>query len=248
MNRRAATDALQRLELDLLADANRAHRTARPDDAALEARIRSFETAFGMQSEAPDVFDLSRETDATHALYGLSRGQTTGFAWQCMVARRMVERGVRFVELIDVGSSGNWDAHGNIVNEHAPHAKNVDQPIAGLITDLKARGMLEDTLVVWTTEFGRTPYNATPDHAGREHHHQCFSSFLAGAGVKAGQVYGATDDYGIAVAENKVHVHDFHATILHLLGLDHERLTYRHGGRDYRLTDVHGHVVKDILA
>jgi uncharacterized protein (DUF1501 family) len=157
------------------------------------------------------------------------------------------KRQVRFVELIDVGSSDNWDAHGDMLT-HAPLARNVDQAIAGLLRDLKLRGMFDDTLVVWTTEFGRTPFNNTADAKGREHHHWVFSSWLAGAGVKPGSVYGESDDYGINVAKNPVHVHDFHATILHLMGLDHERLTYRHTGRDYRLTDVHGEIVKGILA
>ncbi|MDB5350371.1 MAG: hypothetical protein JWN86_1618 [Planctomycetota bacterium] len=244
---RVPSQAAQRRELDLLARADRRHLATRPGDAALEARIRSFETAFGMQSAAPHAFDLAEESDATLALYGLQRGQTTGFGWQCLVARRLAERGVRFLELIDTGSSGNWDSHGNM-QDHVALARNVDRPIAGLLTDLKQRGMLDDTLVVWTTEFGRTPYHEQAGHAGREHHHQAFSSWLAGGGVKPGMTFGATDDYGVAVAQDKVHVHDFHATILHLLGLDHERLTYRHAGRDYRLTDVHGRVVKEILA
>jgi hypothetical protein len=230
-----------------VAEANRRHLEDRQGDAALEARIKSFETAFGMQREAPEAFDLSGESDATLALYGLPRGKTDGFAWQCLVARRLAERGVRFIELIDTGSSGNWDSHGNM-QEHAPLAKNVDQAAAGLIVDLKQRGLLDDTLVVWTTEFGRTPYHEQADHAGREHHHQCFSSWLAGGGMKPGVAFGQSDDYGVAVAEDRVHVHDFHATILHLLGLDHERLTFRHAGRDYRLTDVHGEVVRKILA
>jgi hypothetical protein len=247
IERRSLTPDLQRLELEMVARNNRAHLDARSADAALEARIKSFETAFGMQREAPEVFDLSKESDATLKLYGLERGRTDGFGWQCLVGRRMAERGVRFIELIDTGSSGNWDSHGNM-QEHVPLAKNVDQAIAGLITDLKSRGMLDETLVVWTSEFGRTPYHEQADHPGREHHHQAFCSFMAGGGVKRGIVHGATDDYGIAVAEDRVHVHDFHATILHLLGLDHERLTFRHAGRDYRLTDVHGQVVKQILA
>ena len=247
LRRKVATDALQELELARVAVANREHQNRHPADPLLEARIRSFETAFGMQREAPEAFDLAGESDATHRLYGLERGTTGGFAWQCLVGRRLAERGVRFIELIDSGSSHNWDAHGDML-EHAPLARNVDRPIAGLILDLKSRGMLDDTLVVWTTEFGRTPYNAQPGAAGREHHHQCFSSWLAGGGVKGGIVHGATDDHGVAVADGLVHVHDFHATILHLLGLDHERLTYRHAGRDYRLTDVHGKVVREILA
>ncbi|MGA1619465.1 MAG: DUF1501 domain-containing protein, partial [Pirellulales bacterium] len=237
MNRRAASSALQELELERLAMMNRRHADERQLDAALEARIRSFETAFGMQTEAPEVFDLTEETAETLALYGLKPGQTTGFGWQCLIARRLAERGVRFIELIDVGSANNWDAHGDM-KTHEPLAKNVDQAMAGLVLDLKQRGMLNETLVVWTTEFGRTPYHTQADHRGREHHHQGYSSWLAGGGVKAGMVYGKTDEYGSAAVENRMHVHDFHATILHLLGLDHERLTYRHAGRDYRLTDV----------
>ncbi len=245
---RRTASRLQQLELGLLGQANAQHRSERPGEAALEAQIRAFETAFGMQIAAPEAFDISRETDATLGLYGLERGQTSGYGWQCLVGRRLIERGVRFVELVDFGSSGgNWDSHGDMQG-HVPKARYVDQAIAGLIADLKARGLLDETLVVWTTEFGRTPYNMVKNHKGREHHHQCFSSWLAGGGVKPGITYGATDEYGIDVAEKKVHVHDFHATLLHLLGLDHERLTYRHAGRDFRLTDVYGKVVKDILA
>lgn len=237
----------QSLELAALARLNRRHLQERSSDPLLAARLRSFETAFGMQMAVPDVFDLSQETAATLALYGLPRGSTQGFAWQCLTARRLIERGVRFVELIDTGSSGNWDSHGDM-QDHARLAKNVDQPIAGLLKDLKSRGLLEETLVVWTTEFGRTPFNNTADAKGREHHNWAFSSWLAGAGVKPGIVHGETDEYGIRPVNDAVHVHDFHATILHLLGFDHERLTYRHSGRDYRLTDVQGNVVRKILA
>ncbi len=247
IQRRAPSSRLQELELREMARMNQRHLAARPSDPLLTARMKSFETAFGMQAEMPEVFDLSKETDDTLKLYGLERGSTKGFAWQCLVARRLAERGVRFVELIDVGSSNNWDAHGDMMT-HAPLAKNIDQPIAGLLRDLKQRGMLEDTLVVWTTEFGRTPFNAAAGAAGREHHHWVFSSWLAGAGVKPGISYGESDEYGINVGKDPVHVHDFHATILHLMGLDHERLTYRHTGRDYRLTDVHGRVVNEILS
>jgi hypothetical protein len=239
--------ALQKRELEALAEANDEHFESHDHDPALAARIRSFETAFGMQTEAPEAFDLSGETDETLALYGLERGSTSGFAWQCLVARRLAERGVRFVELIDAGSTNNWDAHSNMLT-HIPLAKNVDRPIAGLLKDLKRRGLLDDTLVVWTTEFGRTPFNNSADAKGREHHPWAFSSWLAGAGVKPGTVIGSTDDYGIRVADDPVHVHDFHATILHLLGLDHTRLTYRYAGRDFRLTDVAGNVVKGALA
>ena len=245
--RRVPSSQLQELELAAMARLNKQHLAERQHDPLLAARIQSFETAFGMQSAMPEVFDLSQEDDQTLAMYGLPRGSTQGFAWQCLVARRLAERGVRFVELIDVGSSNNWDAHGDMLT-HAPLAKNVDQPIAALLKDLKRRGMLDDTLVVWTSEFGRTPFNAAAGAAGREHHHWVFSSWMAGAGVKPGLVYGQSDEYGIDVAENVVHVHDFQATILHLMGLDHTRLTYRHSGRDYRLTDVAGRVVKDLLA
>ncbi|MGL4551530.1 MAG: DUF1501 domain-containing protein [Gemmataceae bacterium] len=237
---------LQEMELSLLAASNRRHLERRAADAALDARIRSFETAFGMQREAPEAFDITREKDETLKLYGIGREATSGFGWQCLVARRLAERGVRFLELIDVGSSNNWDSHANMA-DHERLAKAIDRPIAGLLTDLKRRGMLDRTLVVWTTEFGRTPFNQQKDHAGREHHNLCFTSWLAGGGVKGGVVHGKSDEYGIVPAEGKVHTHDLHATMLHLLGIDHERLTYRHAGRDYRLTDVAGEVVKPIL-
>jgi hypothetical protein len=245
LNRRAPSDELQQRELGLLARFNRKHQQKHPGDPMLEARIKSFETAFGMQMQMPKVLDLSKETDATLKLYGLERGATKGFGWQCLVARRMMEAGVRFVELIDVGSSRNWDAHGDI-NTHAPLAKNVDLPVAGLLADLKARGMLKDTLVVFTTEFGRSP--SPEGEKGRGHYNRAFSSLLAGGGVKSGFVYGKTDEFGSKVVDEECHVHDFHATILHTLGFDHTKLTFRHAGRDYRLTDVAGRVVKEILA
>ena len=246
IRRRAPSQRLQELELGAMSRLNERHLASHANDPQLAARMKSFETAFGMQSEMPDVFDLSRETKSTLQMYGLEPGSTKGFAWQCLVARRLAERGVRFIELIDVGSSNNWDAHGDM-QTHAPLALNVDQAIAGLLRDLKQRGLLDDTLVVWTSEFGRTPFNAAADAKGREHHHWVFSSWLAGAGVKPGITYGESDEYGIRVAKDAVHVHDFHATILHLMGLDHTRLTYRNSGRDYRLTDVHGRVVNDVL-
>jgi hypothetical protein len=247
IKRRQAAVELQEMELGLAQGFNRRHLKDRAGDNALAARIKSFETAFGMQAEAPEAFDLSQETDATHQMYGLPRGGTKGFAWQCLIARRLVERGVRFIELIDTGASNNWDSHGDM-GAHGPLAKNVDQPIAGLLKDLKARGMLDETLVVWTTEFGRTPFNTGKDAKGREHHAEVFTSWLAGGGVKGGFSYGESDEHGCTVGANEVHVHDFHATILHLLGLDHERLTYRHAGRDFRLTDVAGRVVQEIIA
>jgi hypothetical protein len=244
---RVSRPALQKMELDLLALLNRAHQKTREADQALDARIRSFETAFGMQREAPEAFDLSGETQATLDLYGLERGATTGFGWQCLVARRLAERGVRFLELIDVGSNSNWDSHGNMA-DHAKLARAIDQPIAGLLTDLKQRGMLDRTLVVWTTEFGRTPFNKSANHPGREHHNLCFSSWMAGGGIKGGIVHGASDEHGILTAGDAVHTHDLNATMLHMLGIDHKRLTYRHAGRDFRLTDVHGQVIQDVIA
>ncbi|HEX4946714.1 MAG TPA: DUF1501 domain-containing protein [Blastocatellia bacterium] len=245
LTRRSPSEKIQQRELSLLDELNRQHLRTRATESTLAARLKSFETAFGMQREMPEVLDLSKETDATLKLYGLERGSTQGFAWQCLVARRLAERGVRFIELIDTGSSNNWDGHSNLKG-YEKLARNIDQPIAGLLRDLKSRGMLDDTLVVWTTEYGRTPWIDQPD--GRGHHNFVFSSWLAGGGAKPGIVYGQSDEFGDQVAENEVHVHDFHATILHLLGFDHTRLTYRHGGRDYRLTDVHGNVVKGLLA
>jgi hypothetical protein len=244
LTRRSPSARVQELELGLLDRINRLHGQTHPADPALAARVKSFETAFGMQQAMPEVLDFSKESDETHELYGLERGSTKGFGWQCLVARRMVEHGVRFVELIDTGASNNWDSHADMA-AHGPLAKNVDKPIAGLLTDLKRRGLLSDTLVVWTSEFGRAPTTDGPK--GRSHQATAYSSWLAGAGVKAGYVHGQTDDYGAKVAADEVHVHDFHATILHLLGFDHERLTYRHAGRDFRLTDVSGRVVREIL-
>jgi hypothetical protein len=243
--RRSSRPGLQEMELGLAAAFDRAHLKDNGDDTNLAARIRTYETAFHMQTEAPEAFDLSKESDETLALYGLKRGAIQGYGWQALVARRLVERGVRFIELIDVGSSNNWDQHSDMP-QHAKLARAVDQPIAGLLTDLKRRGLLDETLVVWTTEFGRTPGEDGPK--GRGHHGACFSSWMAGGGTKGGIAYGKTDETSSCVAEHRVHVHDFHATILHLMGLDHTRLTYRHAGRDFRLTDVHGEVVRPLLA
>ena len=249
MHRRTRSGELQRTELDMLEYFNRQHLVGREADTNLAARIKSFETAFGMQAAAPEVFDLSDESSATLELYGLEEGDTSSFAWQCLVGRRLAERGVRFVELIDGDTSvdKNWDSHAHM-SDYNQLAKNVDRPIAGLIKDLKQRGMLDDTLVVWTTEFGRGPFASAPGAGGRGHHAQVYCSWLAGAGIQGGTVYGSSDELGDLVAENAVSVHDFQATILHQLGIDHERLTYRHAGRDYRLTDVHGRVVRELLA
>ena len=245
--RRVPTTRRQELELSALTAFNESHRATRTDDPQLATRIKAFETAHGMQTEMPAALDMSEETDDTLSLYGMTRETRDGFGWQCLAARRLVERGVRFVELIHTGSSGNWDSHGNMA-DHGRLAPQVDQPIAGLLQDLKQRGMMDDVLVVWTTEFGRTPFNNTADAPGREHHNWAFTSWLAGAGVKRGYVHGATDEHGIRAVEKPVHVNDFHATILHLMGIDHEKLTWRHGGRDYRLTDIAGHVVKDVIS
>lgn len=239
---------LQHLELDLTRTLNQRHLAARPHDTALAARIKSFETAFQMQTAAPEAFDLSQEPEHIRRLYGLDRnvkGPGADFAWQCLVARRLAERGVRFIELIDTGSRPNWDSHGDM-KEHADLAHNVDQPTAALITDLKQRGMLDDTIILWATEFGRTPWREGKN--GRGHHRDCFSVWVAGGGFKPGHVHGKTDDIGKYTEENPVEVHDLHATLLHQLGMDHERLTHRHAGRDFRLTDVHGHVLRDLLA
>ena len=248
MKRRAETEGIQQTELQLTEYFNRQHLSERETDSNLAARIKSFETAFGMQKEAPEAFDLSKESDATLKLYGLERGTTKGFGWQCLVARRLAERGVRFVELIDGGTSidHNWDAHAYmpVYNTLAPR---VDKAIAGLIRDLKSRGMLDDTVVVWTTEFGRSPTVPDPSAEGRGHHANVYCSWVAGGGFKGGMVYGESDERGEQVARDVVTVHDLQATILNQLGLDHKRLTYRHAGRDYRLTDVNGNLVSSII-
>jgi hypothetical protein len=243
----ARSVTLQELEQIMLRDVNELHAQQRPDDLNLRARAGSFDTAAGMMREAPQVFDLAGETDATLQMYGLPRGDNKSFAWQCVIARRLVEQGVRVVELIDSGSNNNWDAHGNM-QEHRPKAQRVDRAIAALLKDLKQRGLLSQTLVAVCTEFGRTPWGATPADKGRNHHARAFTCLLAGAGVKGGTVYGETDEYGISIAADPCHVHDYHATILHLLGIDHTRLTYRYAGRDFRLTDVAGKVLTPVLA
>jgi len=232
------TTAAQREQMDLLKTINEAHLAKRPGDAALEARIQSMEMAFRMQFEAADVFDLTKETQVTRDLYG--KGQ---FGESCLVARRLVERGVRMVQIY-TGAGQPWDDHGDI-KDHAAKAKQVDQPIAGLLKDLKQRGLLDDTLVLWGGEFGRTP--TSEGAKGRDHNSHGFTVWLAGGGVKGGMAYGKSDEFGFAAAENKMHVHDLHATMLHLMGLDHEKLTYRYSGRDFRLTDVEGVVNKDII-
>ncbi|HUY35805.1 MAG TPA: DUF1501 domain-containing protein [Pirellulales bacterium] len=235
----------QRAQLDLLRKTNLRHLGRRGRDARLEARIEAFEMTFRMQMEAPKVMELAGESRSTMALYGVGEEPTDEFGRQCLLARRFAERGVRFVEVNFAYPRNYWDAHGDLKNNHSTNAKRVDKPIAGLLTDLKLRGLLDDTLVVFGTEFGRTPASQGSD--GRDHHPHAFSMWLAGGGVKGGMTYGATDEFGYYVVENKVTMPDFHATILHLLGLDHTRLTYRHAGRDFRLTDVHGEVVRAII-
>jgi hypothetical protein len=238
----------QRHELDTLARLNKLSFAHRDEDAELNARIESFELAYRMQSEAPDAFDLSAESASTETLYGLDRPETKEFGRQCLLARRLVERGVRFVQLYHTtGGFQPWDQHSDLKAGHARNALATDQPIAGLLEDLKARGLFGDTLVIWGGEFGRTPTSEGAQD-GRDHHPHGFSMWLAGGGIRGGIAYGATDEYGWDAVENRVHVHDLHATILHLLGLDHTQLTYRFAGRDYRLTDVSGRVVRDILA
>ncbi|KAB2673420.1 MAG: DUF1501 domain-containing protein [Verrucomicrobia bacterium] len=232
---------VQRAQLDLLGESQRDHLALAGHDPALEARIQSFELAFRMQTEAPEILGLDGETEATRRLYGLDDPRTASFARQCLLARRFSERGVRFVQ----ASHGYWDQHEDLTRDHGRLAGEVDRPIAGLLRDLKARGLLDETLVLWGGEFGRTPTGQGTD--GRDHHPHAFTMWMAGGGVRPGMSFGQTDDYGFYGVADKVHVHDLHATILALLGLDHERLTYRHAGRDYRLTDVAGRVVREIM-
>jgi hypothetical protein len=249
-NARFARDR-QREQLDALRELNALHRQSREDDSRLSARIESFELAFRMQAEAPEAFGLENESPATKKLYGLGDPVTDIFGRQCLLARRLVERGVRMVQVYHTVTSRRsscqlWDQHGGLKTELPANCASVDRPIAGLLRDLKARGLLDDTLVLWGGEFGRTPTAENAD--GREHHPFGFTMWLAGGGVRGGLAYGATDEYGWHAVENRVHVHDLHATVLHLMGLDHEKLTYRYSGRDFRLTDVHGRVVREILA
>ncbi|QEL18937.1 DUF1501 domain-containing protein [Limnoglobus roseus] len=233
----------QRREIDLLGEMDRERLAQLGPDPALEGRIESFEMAFRMQSAAPAVHDLTKETKETKALYGLDDPATANFGRQCLLARRFAEAGVRFIQC---SHSYKWDQHENLKADHTKNAKEVDLPIAGLLTDLKRRGLLKDTLVLWGGEFGRTP--VAQGKNGRDHNPHGFTMFLAGGGIKPGISYGATDEYGYYSVADKVHFHDLHATMLHLLGLNHLKLTYRHAGRDFRLTDVHGEVVKGILA
>lgn len=235
--------AMQRRQLDLIQHLNRAHLERAEYDAQIEGMVQSYELAFRMQSAAPSVLDLTSESAVTRRLYGIGDPETDDFGRQCLLARRFAEAGVRFIQI----STGYlWDQHEKLVSGHEKIARAVDRPIAGLLADLKARGLLDDTLVFWGAEFGRTPYTEGID--GRDHNPEGYTVWMAGGGVKGGFAYGRTDEFGFAAVEDKVHYHDLHATILHLLGLDHERLTYRYSGRDFRLTDIYGRVVREILA
>jgi hypothetical protein len=238
----SATPAEQRKQLDLVRRLNESHLERRQHDAHLEARIQSLELAFRMQAEAQGAFDVQKEPPAIHALYG------SGIhARQLMITRRLLERGVRFIQVWS-GASQPWDNHDGLEVQHRKLAESWDRPLAGFLTDLKQRGLLDETLIIWGGEFGRTPVAELPQLSGRDHNHYGFTMWLAGGGVRGGHVHGATDELGFQAVEDPVHVHDLHATILHLLGFDHERLTYRYAGRDFRLTDVHGQVVDEILA
>lgn len=248
----AATESDSR---ELLARLNAAHLASRGGEEALASRIKSYELAARMQLAVPEVTDLSQETAATQSMYGLEQKETADFGRGCLLARRLLERGVRFVQLFSGGAFGspriNWDGHEDMRQNHGQEAKRIDQPVAALLKDLRQRGMLDDTLVLFTSEFGRTPFAQSADGvlgAGRDHNHYGFSVWLAGAGLKPGFAYGSTDEIGMKAVENRVHWHDFHATVLHLLGIDHERLTYYHNGIQRRLTDVAGEVVQGILA
>ncbi len=248
------SDAQQRAQLELIRQLNQAHAAERPTQNDLAARINSYELAYRMQMAAPEALDIARETEATHKLYGLEQAECGTFGRQCLIARRLVERGVRYVQIFagkGVGGDGSvndvpWDCHSNVETNHRSCGLHVDQPAAALLSDLASRGLLESTLVIWGGEFGRT--SDSQGAKGRDHNPNGFTIWMAGAGVKAGFHYGATDEFGYKAVTNKVHVNDLHATLLHMLGLNHQRLTYRFNGRDFRLTDVAGEVIKDILA
>ncbi|MBT5019906.1 MAG: DUF1501 domain-containing protein [Planctomicrobium sp.] len=236
----------QRQQISFLNSLNRQHLEQSGPASALEARIHSFELAFKMQTEMPIAQDLSQETEATKSLYGLDDSFTEDFGRQCLLARRFAERGVRFIQVTHSDTNVQWDQHSNLKEGHNKNAREVDKPIAGLLTDLKQRGLLDETLVLWGGEFGRTP--VAQGKNGRDHNPEGFTMWMAGGGVKTGIRYGATDEYGYYAEENKMHIHDLHATLLALLGMEHERLTYRFAGRDFRLTDVAGKVHEGLIA
>ena len=240
----------QRRQLDFLAALNRRDLEKHPHEEELAARIESFELAYRMQSAAPEALDLSKEPEELKSLYGLNMGKSKHFAAQCMMARRLVERGTRFVQIYSGGMANqrSWDGHNDIKGNHTGFAQETDQPIAALLADLEQRGLLDETLIVWAGEFGRLPVAQKSSKPGRDHNPHCFTAWMAGGGVKGGVSYGESDEVGHKAAVDKVHVNDLHATILHLLGLNHKELTYRYGGRDFRLTDVAGNVIRPILA
>ncbi len=240
------TPEQQRYELEMLAEVNRLHSLDKRHDPSLEARIQSMELAFRMQMEAPEALSVEGESEATKKLYGIDEEVTRDFGWQCLLARRLAERGVRFIQCSHSGFEEKWDHHNAVARRHYASAREVDKPIAGLLRDLKTRGMLGETLVIWAGEFGRTPFTDQGD--GRDHNPYGFTIWMAGGGLRPGTVYGATDEFGYHAVENRMHIHDLHATVLHLMGLDHTKLTYRFDGRDFRLTDVHGRVAENILA
>ena len=239
----------QKSQIDFITKLNRQFATTHPAEADLSARVESFELAYRMQMAAPEALDLSKETKETQALYGLDNPKATHFAKQCLTARRLIERGVRFVQIFSGGMDNDlsWDGHNNIAKNHGGFAAETDQPIAGLLEDLARRGLLDTTLVIWGGEFGRLPI-VQKGSGGRDHNPHTNTYWLAGGGVKGGTSFGASDEVGFKAVENRVSVHDLHATLLHLLGLDHKKLTYRYNGRDYRLTDVFGNVIKELLA
>lgn len=244
------SSAVQREQLDLLARINQLHLDERPGGRELSARISSYELAYRMQSATPEAVDLSQENEQTLEMYGVGKKPTDEYGRNCLIARRLVERGVRFIQLYSGGGhlEETWDAHESIEKNHGQHGAEVDQPIAALLTDLKQRGLLDETLVVWGGEFGRMPFSEGKDAPGRNHNPYGFSMWLAGGGVKGGTTYGETDEFGFEAVKNKVHLHDLHATILHAMGLDHEMLSYFHQGRDETLTDVGGQVIHDVFA
>jgi hypothetical protein len=249
-NRPGMDRVQQRSLLDFLGDINRGHMKGREHNSDLAARIASYELAYRMQATAPEAIDVESEPEHIKKLYGMDGSRTDDFARKCILARRLVERGTRFIQIYSGGAHNddNWDAHGDLVKNHEFHAGNTDKPIAGLIQDLKQRGLLDETLVIWGGEFGRTPMGENRTSTGRNHHIESGAMWFAGGGTQPGIVLGETDELGFAPVEDPCHVHDIHATILHLLGLDHKKLTYRFQGRDFRLTDVHGNLINKLLS
>ena len=242
------TPERQRKWLDYMKQLNEQHLSKNPEDTELQARMESYELAFRMQSSAVEAVDMNQESDATRKLYGIGEQHTDYVGRQCLMARRLVERGVRFVQIFSGGGNfqESWDAHWEITENHGLHCKETDQPVAGLLTDLKARGLLDSTLVIWHGEFGRMPISQRMN--GRDHNPQGFTIWLAGGGIKGGQAIGSTDEYGLSAEENKKSVADVHATILHLMGMNHEKLTWPYNGRQIRVTDVEGTLIKEMLS